>query len=345
MKVAVVYNDDGDMKPSLNAIERRGEAAVIDSARDIAASLSERHEAILIPIARSLRDSLASIQAADPGIVFNLCEGVQGESRWESHFALLLEMVAIPFTGCSAIPLALCQDKALVKRLLASEGVSTPRGVALAREDAPPRVAGLLDQLGGRVIIKPSREDGGIGIAKGSVVHNDAGLTKRISFIHSTYDQPALVEEFIDGDELNLAFYQGSDGWVFLPPGEVAFADSLSVEQRIVGWRAKWEEGSPEDLATVSRTARLPEAERLELERVAGSIARVLGIDGYCRLDFRRNRAGRLYVIDVNPNPDIGPGSGFRKALSAAGIPFAEFLDALIMARPSKRDVRQVSSS
>ena len=233
MKVAVVYNDDGDMKPSLNTIERRGEAAVVDSARDIAASLSERHEAILIPIARSLRDSLASIQAADPGIVFNLCEGVQGESRWESHFALLLEMLAIPFTGCSAIPLALCQDKALVKRLLASEGVSTPRGRAVAREDAAPRVAGLLDELGGQAIVKPSREDGGIGIAKGSVVHNDSGLTKRISFIHSTYDQPALVEEFIDGDELNLAFYQSSDGWVFLPPGEVAFADSLSAEQRI----------------------------------------------------------------------------------------------------------------
>jgi D-alanine-D-alanine ligase-like ATP-grasp enzyme len=55
------------------------------------------------------------------------------------------------------------------------------------------------------------------------------------------------------------------------------------------------------------------------------------------RIDLRQAKDGRLYIIDVNPNPDIGPGSGFRKALAAAEVPFSDFLEALIMAAYARR--------
>ncbi|HEY8376474.1 MAG TPA: hypothetical protein VIK91_08295, partial [Nannocystis sp.] len=65
--------------------------------------------------------------------------------------------------------------------------------------------------------------------------------------------------------------------------------------------------------------------------------AAMLGMTGYCRFDLRLAPDGRICVLDVNANPDIGPGSGFRKALAAAEIPFADFLEQLIAARLTPR--------
>ena len=60
--------------------------------------------------------------------------------------------------------------------------------------------------------------------------------------------------------------------------------------------------------------------------------ASVLSVGGYCRFDVRQRPSGELCILDVNPNPDIGQGTGFRKALQAAGIDFADFLKQLMIA-------------
>jgi D-alanine-D-alanine ligase len=185
-----------------------------------------------------------------------------------------------------------------------------------------------LSQLRLPTIVKPSREDAGVGIEPASVARSEGEVIERCRHIHQTYRQPALVEEFIDGAELNQALYHGPNGLVLLPPGEVCFAPELAPHERIVGWKAKWDAGSPEDLATVNRTpAQIPDALREEIGRTCTEAVRLLGITGYCRFDLRDGR-----IIDVNPNPDLGAGTGFRKALQAAGIPLRQFLNEIIIA-------------
>ena len=121
------------------------------------------------------------------------------------------------------------------------------------------------------------------------------------------------------------------------------FAEDLAPAERIVGWKAKWDAGSREDLGTANRTpARIDSAARDALARLCSRAADVLGLgSGYCRFDVRQGRDGELYIVDINPNPDLGRDAGFRKALAAAGIGFHEFLDALIMSatheNPSRR--------
>src|SRR5690242_18086059 len=136
----VAFNDDADLKPHLNEIERIGEAESAESAREIAETLG----AELYPV-RDVPLALRDLQHAK--LVFNLCEGVLGNPRYEMHFALGLEMLGIPFTGVDPIAVGLCTDKALVKRLLNAHGIATPRN------DVFP------------AIVKPSREDAGVGIA------------------------------------------------------------------------------------------------------------------------------------------------------------------------------------
>jgi D-alanine-D-alanine ligase len=313
MKIAVAYNDDLHLKPHLNETEKLGEAEVIDTAREIAELL----DAKLVAVKDDVALSLLELKSYD--VVINLCEGVLGHPDWEKNFALGLEMLGIAHTSCEPVALGICTDKKLVKRILLASGIPAPRF--------------WHGEEGGTWIVKPSREDAGIGIDAMSVVSSTSEIEARVKYVEETYRQPALVEEFIDGRELNQAIYFSTTGPVVLPPGEIVFDDGLASNERVVGWKAKWAAGSREDRGTRNRTpALIDDKTRDALKDICLRAASTLGLSGYVRFDVRQSQADRLFIVDINPNPDIGRGSGFRKALDAAGIPFADFLKALIMA-------------
>ena len=316
MNILVAYNDDLHLKPHLNDVEKLGESEVIDTAAEVAEAVGGE----LFPV-RDVRAALDEIRRRRPDVVFNLCEGVGGRPSWEMHFALALEMLGIRATGCDPIATGICGDKILTKRILKTAGVSVPR-----------------DYPEGEVwIVKPSREDAGIGIESASVCRSQNAVTERCKWVTETYGQPPLVEEFIDGRELNQALFYGRNGVVVLPPGEIEFAADLLPEERVVGWKAKWAGGSREDLATVNRTGVMSNTLRSDVSAICVRAAEVLSLGGYCRFDLRQRPSGELCIVDINPNPDIGRDSGFRKALAAAGIEFRDFLNELMISAPSRR--------
>ena len=319
--IVVAYNDDTALKTHLNEIERIGEDEVAGTAREIASIL----DATLLPV-RDVRTAIDHLRRDKPDIVFNLCEGVQGNPRWEMHFALALEMLGIPFPGCDPVATGICGDKWLTKQILTASAVPTPRGfLVTSAGDVPP--------LEGTWIVKPSREDAGIGIDAASVCTSRAAVIARAMHVVHAYKQAALVEEFIDGDELNQSLFYGTDGIVVLPPGQIVFDERLTANERIVGWKAKWSAGSEEDRATRNRTPAGIDAQMTgQLADLCTRAATVLSLGGYCRFDVRRRASGELTILDVNPNPDIGRDTGFRKALAAGHIEFADFLNQLMIA-------------
>jgi len=318
-RIAVAYNDDADLKPHLNEIERVGEEEVLDCASESAEILG----AEMVPVRHNVDAALQRLREFD--IVVDFCEGVLGNPQFEKSFALALEMIGVAHTSCDPIAVALCTDKILVKRLLQAAGLPTPRGYASPR-DAP---------LPGTYIVKPALEDAGIGIDCHAVVSSRADLEARCAYVRETYEQPALIEEFIEGRELNQAIYCRR----LLPVGEVVFAEHLATTERVVGWKAKWANGSAEDLATTNRTpARVDAATRDEIARICLTAVELLGADMSVRFDLRQqSQTGVIYIVDINPNPDLGLGSGFRKALDAAHILFSEFLEDLIIAACARR--------
>jgi len=298
-RIAVAYNDDSDLKPNLNEFERFGEEEVIDCASETAQLLG----AEMVPVRWDIEGALRKL--LDFEVVVDYCEGVLGDPRHEKSFALAMEMLGIAHTSWAS-------------------GLPTPRGYTCPSE-AP----------SGTYIVKPSLEDAGIGIDRHAVVTTRAELNARYAYVTERYRQPALIEEFIEGRELNQSVYCGN----LLPTGEVVFADHLAPVERVVGWKAKWANGSAEDLATKNRTpACIDTATRAVIERICLTAVELLGTDMTVRFDLRQqSHTGVIYIVDINPNPDLGLGSGFRKALDAAGILFSDLLNALIIAACARR--------
>src|SRR5438067_8893473 len=150
----------------------------------------------LVAVKDDVVASLRELKTYD--VVVNLCEGVLGHPDWEKNFALGLEMLGIAHTSCEPIALGICNDKKLVKRILLASGIATPRF--------------WHGEADSTWIVKPSREDAGIGIDAASVVSSIAEIEAGVKYVEETYGQPALVEEFIDGRELNQAIYFSTTG-------------------------------------------------------------------------------------------------------------------------------------
>jgi D-alanine-D-alanine ligase-like ATP-grasp enzyme len=116
------------------------------------------------------------------------------------------------------------------------------------------------------------------------VVYDIQSLQKQIAYILKTFDEPALVEEYIEGRELNAAII-GNEQPTLLPISEIDFSKLPSGYPKIVTYNAKWVEGTPE--YTV-----LSEHARHSLTRCRTTCARscivMRTVDGYSRLCARR---------------------------------------------------------
>ena len=88
-RIAVAFNDDADLKPHLNEIERFGEAEVTTSASEAAQLLG----ATIVPVRHDIEGALRTLRNFD--VVIDFCEGVLGNPRFEKSFALALEMIGV----------------------------------------------------------------------------------------------------------------------------------------------------------------------------------------------------------------------------------------------------------
>jgi D-alanine-D-alanine ligase len=268
------------------------------------------------------------LKERNPDIVINLCEEALGDSHFEMDVPALLELLRFPYTGSPPLTLGLCQDKGLTKSILESRGLPTPKYQILRKfEDWEGQVCYPL-------FVKPLREDASLGITKESYVKNEAELRKRVEYITERYNQPALVEEYVSGRELNVSILGDKDLQI-LPISEIVFG--FTDEPRIVDYSAKWIDESEEYKKTIPVCpAELDIDTRRTVESVALRAYVALQCRDYARVDIRLKN-GTPYILEVNPNPDISPQAGFARSLKAAGIPYEDFVNRLVMMACKRR--------
>lgn len=302
---------------------------VLDQVDGVAKCLSKLNiDYTTIHIDDEITSAINSLVSQRPDAVFNLCEGVYGISGLEMNMAAVLELLRIPYTGSPSLSLGMCQQKDLAKAILTANGVSTPKYRVLTGDEEY-SLRGLKFPL----IVKPVQEDGSIGITEESVVRNRRELSEQINHVVKTYKQLALVEEFIDGREFNVALL-GNNTPIVLPLSEILFIG----KEKIVSYNAKWIKASRSyEETTVVCPAELDEDALKKVKSVAVTAFRLLRCRDYARVDIRFS-GETPYVIDVNPNPDIDPNAGYAYSLRAAGLSLEDFVERVVGYALSRKD-------
>jgi D-alanine-D-alanine ligase len=317
MKAVILYNIPGEGS-ARSKTEMAAELEVLETVEGAKLSLESKGiEAV--PLSCSL-EALFSLKNFD--LVVNLAEGFLDDLRAEPNVAGFIELLGVPYTGSPPGALEVARDKGLSKLVLEREGIPTPRFSIFRTPDEP-------FCLDFPVIIKPVLEDASIGITADSIVRDEADLRIKVARILETYRQPALVEEYIEGREVNAALFISPDGAEVLPISEIVFNLPEGVP-RILGFEAKWLEDSPFFQNTVPICPAPLEPDLKErIETLAKRACSALGVENYARVDFRiRDGDGEPFVIEVNPNPCINPsGSGFARAAASAGMDYPELIE------------------
>lgn len=330
-KVTIIFNDDGCDSYTLGGREIALDNSVKGTVSDVESALVEEgFKVSVLPLTPDKNDSLgafvAGLKASAGSMVFNLCEGAFGKSALEMHIAALLELYGARFTGSGPLALGLSLNKGLTKDILSGSGITTPEYAVM--NEIPAR---LKKNLKFPLIVKPLREDASIGIDSGAVVKTMKELKKRVDFIIEKYLQPAIVEEYVDGREFNIAVMGNGRSVRALPPSEIEFVDYPEGVPRICCYEAKWVEESPFYNKTVPRCpADIPEGLTAELQSVAVRAYGAIGCRDYARVDVRVGTDGNIKVLEVNPNPDISADAGFARAGKASGLAYPRLISEIV---------------
>lgn len=335
--VAVVYNHTGDdiyekirdvnpdslgFKPQYNidvATVTEEYVAIADALR------LEGYDVKILNINDDIQILIDLLSKNPPDVVFNLIEFYRNDPALEHMIAGLFSLYGVRFTGSGPFTLALCQRKGMTKQLLLANNVPTPRYKLLMEPRLPGR-HGLHYPL----IVKPSREDASSGVEKESVVYNFDQLNERIKKAFEEYNPPILVEEFIEGRELHVSVL-GNNPPEVLPIIEFDFSELPTDHPSIISYDAKWNplEESYHKVHSIC-PAKLTKRVQKKVKAAVLDSYKITGCHDYARLDLRLTKDNKVFVLEVNPNPDLTEGVSFMESAEHIGLSFGETLSKIV---------------
>lgn len=332
MKVLIIYSDGETAIQSVEDCKGRSDDDNIQNVSDALVSLG--HDVKKVVADETVFQNLLKLKD-ETDIVFNLAEeGYRQDIHTEPHMAALLEMLGFKFTGSNYLCLANCLDKARAKQLFVVNGLSTPKFVIFNKEiNEEVKINGLKFPL----IVKPGKSDGSVGIRRNSVVEDLPNLVLRVNEVIKTYEQSALVEEFIDGREVNVGIL-GNKRLTVLPISEIMF-DLAPEEWKFVPYEAKWLTRTKYFKGTTPKCpAEIAPDLKEEIEELAKKAYQLMGVRGYGRVDFRIDANNKPYILEVNPNSDVSRDIGIANMARAHGMAYEELIDKIVRMGINKDD-------
>lgn len=268
------------------------------------------------------------LRESDVDLVFNVCERINNSSLLEPHAASIFDILQIPYTGSNPFTLGLCIDKIRVKKLLNYHSIPTPKwDYAYSLDDK------ISDDLRFPLIVKPANTDNSIGITNDSVVTNNEELNRQIKKVISELGYPALVEEFIEGDEYEVNIIgNDEDDLRVLPLVRYIFKDMPKGYWHIYPYDAKWTSNSVYKSITIqSPPKNIKERLGSLITEIALDTYNILDCHDYGRVEIRVDEQDNPYVLELNPNPSINVGDYLPDSYAKlADTNYGSFLEAII---------------
>lgn len=291
MKVAVVF---GGPSPE-SEVSKKSAESVISALKTLG------HQVFPIELSEKLPLELSKIK---PDKVFLVLHGSPGE---DGTVQGLLDIMGIPYTGSGVSASAISIDKDLTKRVLKSYGIPVPAGITVYRgETVDP------DELEFPCVVKPARAGSSVGVSLVKSKSDFEGALEE-AFL---YDSKVLIEEYLEGKELTVGILNGKA----LTPVEIL------PGREFYDYAAKYKDTATQYLIPAPINSKLEN----RLKSIAEKVYRVLECRGAVRVDFRLNRYGSPFVLEVNSIPGLTERSLLPKAAAYSGISFEKLIEEML---------------
>ena len=249
-------------------------------------------------------------------VVFPVLHGENGE---DGAMQGLLQMAGIPFVGPGVSASAVSMDKTLTKLVADTAGVAQADWLLVTSDELENRMEAILDAIEKKfsypVFVKPAGTGSSVGVSKAA----DRAEAEEALRNAGKYDRKILVEEFIDGREVEVAVL-GNGNPVASVCGEIdSGAEFYDYEAKYV--------------ATTSAAyipARISEEAQERVRELAVKVYTAIGCKGLSRVDFVVTKDERVVLNEINTLPGFTSISMYPKLFEASGIPYPELIDKLL---------------
>ncbi|MBI2094197.1 MAG: ATP-grasp domain-containing protein [Candidatus Omnitrophica bacterium] len=266
------------------------------------------------------RQLLEQVGKLDVDIIFNIAEGYEGRNR-ESQVPILLEMMRIPFVGADGLTLGLTLDKVLTKKVLIAEGIPTPRYLEVHDPDKFWEV-----DLTFPLIVKLRCEGSSKGLSEKSLVATPEELRRQVRWLTDTYKQSTIfIEEFIEGQEFTVAIV-GNEEPETCPVVQIALDGVTDLGRKFFTF-AYLRTGSD-----YLCPAPIPPTLAEKMQELALRTYRAVQCRDFGRVDFRVDRQGHPYVLEINPLPSLSTEDVFNYIAKTRGMTHYQVINRILNA-------------
>ncbi len=250
-------------------------------------------------------------------VAFPVMHGTYAE---DGTIQSVLELAGIPYVGPGVLSAAVTMDKVIAKQICGYNGIPQCKFEGIEKAEwyghEQEVVKKFEESLGYPMFVKPANMGSSVGINKAK---NRCDL---VMFVEEAFrfDRKVIVEEFVDGREIECAVI-GNDKPEASIPGEVVSA------KEFYDYEAKYDNNFD---SAIYIPAHIPEEKLAEVRELAVKIYRVLNCRGLSRVDFfLTNKDSRVLLNEVNALPGFTSISMYPKMMMNMGMTYSELIDKL----------------
>ncbi|MCD7959179.1 MAG: D-alanine--D-alanine ligase [Ruminococcus sp.] len=248
-------------------------------------------------------------------VVFLVLHGRNGE---DGRIQGMLEMARIPYVGCGVLSSAVCMDKGMTHIALQYHGIQMARWACVHQREIDKldeKCMAIEETLGFPLFVKPANAGSSVGVNKAS---NEECLKEAIQ-IAFTHDEKVIIEEYIEGTELEVAVF-GYDAPFASYVGEIEpAAEFYDFDDKYVNGTSK-----------LHIPARIPDDISERIRVIAVDAYSKLGCKGLARVDFFLRKDGNVVLNEINTMPGFTGISMYPKLMEHLGMSQEYLVDKLL---------------
>ena len=296
---------------------------VLSIAKEIDKSLASSNYKVSSYDFSDIDSIIKQIRKGNIDIIFNVCQKIHGQENMEAQAAALLDILQLPYTGSSPMTLSLCTNRIQFKKILMYHQIPTPKWDYMYSLDED-----LDESLTFPLVVKPDNIAAAAELSSKSIVTNKKELFKRITFVIEKLKSPALIEEYVDGDEYDVSILGSDEDDIKILPLSRSIFDSLPKNS----WHVYSHENNQfDDLIEEQQPPKNVSVKLLSLiTEIAHDTYTTFDCRDYGSVKIKVDKNSNPYVLSLNPNPSLGKEDRFVYTAKIAKMKYIDIIEEIL---------------